>query len=537
MPLGIVDDEALAGVVEEVAGHLERDVHFLVHQPGRLDRLGLLLEPRPEAREVAQVALQVLEPVTLGDGAHDEAGVLGLELLGDVAQTLALALSEAPGDADAAPAGDVDKVAAGQGDLGAQPGALVAHRVLGDLHHDLLAVLERVPDAAGALLPLGRGHLVDVEEPVLLEAEVDERGVDAVHDVLDLALVDVAQVRLAVGTLDVDLRQPAVLDERDAQFLAVVGHEDDLAFRLLGLDARPARSLLEGDAGAQAAAFVLTDDGLGAPVVTRTTLGLCVRLGVDCLRGLGTGRSIDSRSGLRRGLAVPFALAASAACAASATATALGAALGGRAGGVRFAGRGAFGLIGRSAVRRDRAFGRGVRECLRRRRGGPPARRRPLRPRERLRRARCRPCDDDGGRRGCRGGGAWPAARPPRRRRHRRRRGSRGPRAHSRSRPPASSRPPRRRAPASARSSATGASASRAFAASAAAGRAFRALPSCRRPPWRGRVLCRCRPSGCGAGSAAGAAVSRELPEEAAATGISGAVGRSSTAARRGAAA
>ena len=130
-------------------------------------------------------------------------------------------------DADAAAAGHVDEVASGQRDLGAQPGALAAHRVLGDLHEHLLAVLERVADAPGALLALRRRDLVDVQEAVLLEAEVDERGVDAAQHVLDLALVDVAQIRLLVRPLDVDLGQAAVLDQRDAQFLAVVGHEDD----------------------------------------------------------------------------------------------------------------------------------------------------------------------------------------------------------------------------------------------------------------------------------------------------------------------
>ena len=132
------------------------------------------------------------------------------------------------------PPGHVHEVTPGQGDLGAQPGALVAHRVLDDLHQDLLPVLERVADAPGALLALRRRHLVDVQEPVLLQAEVDERRVDAVHDVLDLALVDVAQIRLAVWPLDVDLGEAAVLDQRHAQFLTVVGDEDDLALRPLG---------------------------------------------------------------------------------------------------------------------------------------------------------------------------------------------------------------------------------------------------------------------------------------------------------------
>ena len=123
----------------------------------------------------------------------------------------------------------------------------MAHRVLDDLHQDLLAVLERVGDAPGALLALRRRDLVHVEEAVLLEAEVDEGRVDAAHDVLDLALVDVAQVRLAVGALDVDLREPAVLDQRDAQLLAVVGDQDDLALGTLGDHAGPPLSQLDGE--------------------------------------------------------------------------------------------------------------------------------------------------------------------------------------------------------------------------------------------------------------------------------------------------
>ncbi len=178
-------------------------------------------------------------------------------------------------DAHAAAAGHVDQVPPGQRDLGAQPGALVPHRVLGDLHEDLLAVLERVADAAGALLALGRRDLVDVEEAVLLEPEVDEGGVDAAHHVLDLALVDVAQVGLLVRPLDVDLRQAAVLDQRDAQFLAVVGHQDDAALDLARRHAQAPRGR-RGHGRAETAALVLADDRLGAPVIALAAPRLAV---------------------------------------------------------------------------------------------------------------------------------------------------------------------------------------------------------------------------------------------------------------------
>ena len=285
-----------------------------------------------------------------GDGAHDEPGVLGLQLLGDVAQPLAFALLEAAGDADAAPAGHVHQVAPGERDLGAQPRALVPHRVLGDLHQHLLAVLERVGDAPGALLAVRRRHLVHVQEPVLLEAEVDERRVDAVHDVLDLALVDVAQVGLAVRPLDVDLGQAPVFDERHTQLLAVVGDEDDLALRPLGDDGGPSLPDLDRRHGAEAAALVLTDDGPWAPAVARPALGL--GLAERRLAGLGLGRGLAAGirrlglAGLKRRSGVlgsAFALAARAAPAPAPGPAPLGAVLAGFA----FSG-----LAGRAALGR-----------------------------------------------------------------------------------------------------------------------------------------------------------------------------------------
>src|SRR4029079_1243823 len=96
-----------------------------------------------------------------------------------------------------------------------EPGALRAERLLDDLDDDLLAFLQqlfdlllrlfaiaaRVPLAA-ALVVLVAGELVelvervddlrDVEEPVALEAEIDERGLHAGQDFRDPAFVDVA---------------------------------------------------------------------------------------------------------------------------------------------------------------------------------------------------------------------------------------------------------------------------------------------------------------------------------------------------------
>ena len=130
------------------------------------------------------------------------------------------------------PLRDEDDEAAGERDLGRQPRALRLHRVLDGLDEDLLVALEEVLDlAAAAALELGRDDLVDVQEAVLLEADLDERGLHAREDVVDGALVDVARDRAALGALEVDLGGTAVLDDGDS-LLADVDRDEELALRL-----------------------------------------------------------------------------------------------------------------------------------------------------------------------------------------------------------------------------------------------------------------------------------------------------------------
>ena len=326
---------------------------------------------------------------------------------------------------DAAPAGHVHEVAPGQRDLGAQPGALAAHRVLGDLHEHLLAVLERVADAAGALLALRRGDLVDVQEAVLLEAEVDERRVDAAQHVLDLALVDVAQVRLPVGALDVDLREAAVLDERHAQLLAVVGDEDDLALRLLGGHGRRAAAELERrrwcprplPSSCRTMALGRRRSrgrglGLGLAAGARRAFAASGRAGAR--RPVGP-RGFGGLVGRRRACLAPAAPCAAAAARRLAPASTAS---------PRSSGHGLRGVL--PAPRRAAAASAAVapparlRSSRRPRACGPPARRRPPRPRARASSCSMSAVGAGGGRRGCRGGDAWRAARRRRRRARRR---------------------------------------------------------------------------------------------------------------------
>ena len=128
---------------------------------------------------------------------------------------------------------DEDDEAAGERDLGRQPRALRLHRVLDRLDEDRLAPLDQVLDLACALpaFELGADDLVDVEEAVLLEPDLDERGLHARQDVVDRAEIDVAGDRPVSRPLEVDLGDDAVLEDGDA-LLARVDGDEQLALRL-----------------------------------------------------------------------------------------------------------------------------------------------------------------------------------------------------------------------------------------------------------------------------------------------------------------
>ena len=64
--------------------------------------------------------------------------------------------------------------------------------------------------AAGRRLAVREHDLVDVQEPVALEADVDERRLHAGEHVVDDALVDVADDRPLAAALDVELGDLAV---------------------------------------------------------------------------------------------------------------------------------------------------------------------------------------------------------------------------------------------------------------------------------------------------------------------------------------
>ena len=241
----VVDEQPLEVAGEEVAHDAQRQLGLLVDQRRRLRVLRLRLDRLPEALQEVEVALDVLGGGALRGGADDHAALLRRDLLEDRLQAVALLVLDAPRDAEAVAVRHEDDEAAGQRDLGRQARALRLHRVLDRLDEHVLAALDQILDLPRALaaLELGADDLVDVEEAVLLEADLDERGLHARQHVVDDAEVDVAGDRAALRPLEVDLGDLVVLEHGDALLARV---DRDRAARASPSAAAPASAACAG---------------------------------------------------------------------------------------------------------------------------------------------------------------------------------------------------------------------------------------------------------------------------------------------------
>jgi hypothetical protein len=93
------------------------------------------------------------------------------------------------------------------------PRPLRLHRVLDRLDEHRLAALQQVLDLPAVPLPLelGDDDLVHVQEAVLLQADLDERGLHPRQDVVDGAEVDVPGDGALLRPLQVDLGDAVIL--------------------------------------------------------------------------------------------------------------------------------------------------------------------------------------------------------------------------------------------------------------------------------------------------------------------------------------
>ena len=203
LPGVVTGDHELAEVLgEQVADDLQGQVRLAVQQlrgPAALvvALLDLGLDVAPAGGEPLDVAGQLVLGGSLGRRAHDDAGGVRDDLLEHVLEAGALGVGELAGDAAGVAVGHVDQEPARQADLAGEPGALVADRVLGDLHQDRLTRLEHLLDLAGAVAGAERVpvDLAGVEDRVAPLADVDERRLHRGQHVLHPAEVDVADQR------------------------------------------------------------------------------------------------------------------------------------------------------------------------------------------------------------------------------------------------------------------------------------------------------------------------------------------------------
>ena len=219
---GVVHDRLLELAREDVARHAHRQVCLLEDHRGRLRLLAALLEHVVELVQVLDLALEVLARGSLRGGADDHAALAVVDLLRGAPHAIALLVLEPARNADALSLRHVHEVAPRDRELHRQARALRLQRVLDRLDQDLLAGLQELGDAlalaaaaaaatAACDLHAREDHVIRVEEAILVEADVHERGLEAGQDVVDLALVDVSDDRAVALALDVELGNSPVV--------------------------------------------------------------------------------------------------------------------------------------------------------------------------------------------------------------------------------------------------------------------------------------------------------------------------------------
>src|SRR5438876_6962800 len=217
-----IDDDPRGARAHHVAQHALRERQVLVQQLRRRRAEGALLDDAPEVAQVIDVGAQLVLRGALGARAHDVAALLvgRQQLLQAVAQRRAPALVlDFLRYADVRVVRQVDQHAPGDRDLRGEARALRADRVLQHLHQDRLALGENFLDRPGrlavglAVLP----DVGDVEERRALQADLDERRLNAGQHARHAPHADVADQPAARGALDEELLHDTGAGNRDAR--------------------------------------------------------------------------------------------------------------------------------------------------------------------------------------------------------------------------------------------------------------------------------------------------------------------------------
>jgi hypothetical protein len=219
----VVDQHLLHAAVEIIPQRLKDQVLVGVEEPGPLAVDGRGLDPLPQPEQGQQIPVERRLGLFEGVGADDDAASRRqVESRGDHLELLpGVLVLDLPGDPPRVLEGGEHQVAPGEREGGGERRPLGADRVLGDLDHDRLALLEHVLDARRAapgvaVVRLG-DHVLDGQEAVALGPIVDEGRVQAGLDAGDHAAVDVAAGEAGFSDVDFVILQGVALDDGDAQ--------------------------------------------------------------------------------------------------------------------------------------------------------------------------------------------------------------------------------------------------------------------------------------------------------------------------------
>ncbi len=134
-----LDDQLGEILVEDVPNHPDHEIGLTVEQRGSSGLRRLPADVLPLGRQPGDVTGELLLAGALGRGPNDHAAVLRSDLFQDRLQASAFSIRKLPADPRVLPVRHIDQIAAWQAHLAGQAGALVPHRVLGNLDDDRLA--------------------------------------------------------------------------------------------------------------------------------------------------------------------------------------------------------------------------------------------------------------------------------------------------------------------------------------------------------------------------------------------------------------
>ena len=227
-----IDDDLLHARRKQVPKGADRRPGLGMQQRRGRDGLGQLPDRVPLIDEGLRVRLQQIAPEARAGGADDEAA-RSLQPVRDgldqVTQPCALLrILDPPRHADVSHTGEEHQKAARKGHMGGDARPFLGDRLLGHLNDDGLPLAHPLLDAPrddrGRLRDrsavAGRGErgpegVLDVQEPIALQSEIDERRLHSGEDVPHPPEIDVAGDPPGRGALDLELDEMLVLDQRD----------------------------------------------------------------------------------------------------------------------------------------------------------------------------------------------------------------------------------------------------------------------------------------------------------------------------------